>query len=358
MKNFYIAATILATTTVFAQENIPKTFIVRVTHPSRSTIAETIVKTGSMESPAVVDILPKISGRLVSTSLADGTDVTEGTVVHKGDLIAKIDSRDFAAKLAAAEAGLDSAQATLEDAQKEFGRTSALLKDNTATEQEADRANAVLLRAKAATKEAEANLALAKINMEETEIRSPMDGKVSAKHLFPGAMLSPSTTLYTITEMNPLKLFFDLPTTTFAKIKADVTEVAVTVDAYPEETFNLKIASVHPAANDQTRTVRIELPVDNSAGKYLPGMYAKGEVALNKRDNVLVIPRDCVVTVLNKTIVYKVEKGIAVTTEVNLGTRFNDVFEVLDGLVDDDVVVSIGLHRLTHGAAVTIENER
>lgn len=358
MRNFYIAASILATTTVLAQELQTKTFVVRVTHPGRSTIAETIVKTGSMESPAVVDILPKISGRLVSTALADGTDVTEGTLVHQGDLIAKIDSRDFAAKLAAAEAVLDSAQATLADAQKEYNRSSALLKDNTATEQETDRAHAILLRAEASTKEAESNLALAKINMEETEIRSPMEGKVSAKHLYPGAMLSPSTTLYTITKMNPLKLFFDLPTTVFSKIQAGVTEVAVTLDAYPDETFPLKIHSVHPAANDTTRTVKVELHVDNAAGKYLPGMYAKGEVALNKRDNVLVIPRDCLVSVLDKTIVYKVENGVAVATEVKLGTRFDDVFEVVEGLVDNDVVISVGQHRLTNGAAVTIENER
>jgi len=129
------------------------------------------------------------------------------------------------------------------------------------------------------------------------------------------------------------------------------------VDAYPDETLNLNIYSVHPAANDKTRTVKVELDIDNSADKYLPGMYAKGEIALNKRNNVLVIPRDCIVSVLNKAIVYKVENGIAVTTEVKLGTRFDDVFEVVEGLVDDDVVISIGQHRLTNGSSVKIENE-
>lgn len=356
MINFYIAASLLAATAVVAQEPQPKSFIVRVTHPSRSTIAETVIKTGSMESPAVVEILSKISGRLIATSLADGTEVTEGTLVHKGDVIAKIDARDYAAKLAIAEAILDATQATFEEAQKEASRTTALLKDNTATEQESDQAQAVLLRAKASVKEAEANLALAKLNMEETEIRSPLDGKVAVKHVYPGAMLSLNTTIYTITEMNLLKLFFDLPTTLFSKIQAGITDVAVTVDAYPEETLDLKIYSVHPVASDSTRTVKVELHVDNADGKYLPGMYAKGEVALNKRENVLVISRDCLIVALDKALVYKVVDGHAVTTEIKLGTRFNDVLEVVDGLTDGDVVISMGQHRLTDGAAVKIEN--
>lgn len=356
MKHIFIAASMLAATTLFAQESAEKTFIVRVTSPSRKTIAETIVKTGSMMSPAVVSILPKVGGRLVATTLADGTDVTEGTAVKKGDVIAQIESTDYAARLAASQASLDYAKATLDDTQKEFDRTTALLKENTATEQEADKAYAELQRAKASRRQAEANLALAQLDMEETQVRAPMDGRISAKHAYPGAMLSQLTSLYTLTAMSPLKLFFDLPTTAFAKIKPGATDVAVKVDAYPDETLNLKIHSVHPAANDATRTVRIELHVDNADGKYLPGMYAKGEVGLNKRDNILVIPCECVVQALGRTLVYKIKDGRAVSTDVKLGTRFDDVVEVTEGLADGDVVVFMGLHRLTDGVAVKVEN--
>ena len=356
MKHIFIAASMLAATTVFAQEGAEKTFIVSVTSPSRKTIAETVVKTGSMMSPAVVSILPKVGGRLVSTTLADGTDVTEGTTIKKGEIIAQIESRDYAAKLAASQASLDYAKATRDDAQKEFDRTAALLKENTATEQEADKAFAELQRAKASLKQAEANLALAQFDMEETQVRAPMDGRITAKQAYPGAMLSPSTPLYTLTAMNPLKLFFDLPTTAYSKIQAGVTDVAVKVDAYPDATLNLKIHSVHPAANDATRTVRIELHVDNNDGKYLPGMYAKGEVALNKRENVLVVPRECIIRALDRNLVYKIKDGRAVSTVVKLGTRFDDVVEVIEGLVDDDVIVFMGHQRLTDGVSVKIED--
>ena len=355
MKQIFIVASMLAATTVLAQEGAEKSFIVRVTSPSRKTIAETIVETGSMVSPAVVSMLPKVGGRLVSTTLADGTDVTEGTAVKKGDVIAQIESTDYAARLAASQASLDYAKATLDDAQKEFDRTAALLKENTATEQEADKALAELLRAKASLKQAEANLALARLDMEETQVHAPMDGRISAKHAYPGAMLSPSTPLFTLTAMDPLKLFFDLPTTAFAKIKPGTTDVAVKVDAYPDEILKLKIHSVHPSANDATRTVRIELHVANTDGKYLPGMYAKGEVALNKRDNVLVVPRECIITTLSKNLVYKIKDGRAVSTEVKLGTRFDDVVEILDGMTDGDVIVFMGHQRLTDGVSVSIE---
>lgn len=357
MKSSLLIAALFTATVSFAQDEA-KTFIVKAAHPFRTTIAETVSKTGSIQSPAIVDILSKVSGRLLSTSLTNGTDVIEGTHVTKGDVIARVDSRDYEATLAAADARLAYAKASLTDAQKEFDRTTALLKDNTATEQEADKAAADLQRAKASLQEAQASLDLAKINVEETFIRAPMDGVISAKNVYPGAMLSTSTALYRLTEIDSLRLFFDLPTTLFTKIQPGITDIAITVDAYPQEKRILKLFSVHPVANVDTRTVRLEIHLDNPESKYLPGMYVKGEVALNKRDQVLVVPYDAVIRVVDKTIVYKIEKGLAVATEVKIGTRFDNLYEVVEGLTENDAVVITGQHRLTNGVAVRIEGEK
>lgn len=361
MKRIIMATAILAAAScAMAQEEQPlekmeKTYIIRTTTPQRSSIAETVSQTGSLEAPSVVQILPKVGGRLIATSNKDGANITEGTRVSKGEIIARIEASDYAARVEVARAGLAYAKASLDDAQKEFRRTEALLKVNTATEQEADRALANLERAKAAHSEAEANLSLAQINLEETDIRAPFDGVVSKKHAYVGAMLSQATPVYTITQVDKLRIFFDVPTTIFSKLVPGETQIAVTVDAYPEEKLDLKLFSVHPVASGVTRTVRIELHLDNPDGKYLPGMYAKGEIALNRRENALVIPYTSFVSLINGAIVYKVEDGHAVTTEVKLGIRHDEVIEVLEGLDENDVVVSAGHHRLSDGVKVSVE---
>lgn len=353
----------LAAVTAAAQEpatklgpNTDRVFLVRTVKPVRTAIAEVVVQTGSIESPAVVDLSPKVSGRLVSTSLDGGTDVVEGTPVKAGQVIARLDNRDYAARVAAAEASLASAQATLEDARKEFARTEALLKENTATEQESDRALAALKRAEAGVGEAEAALALAKLDLEETEIKAPMDARVAVKNLYPGAMLSPASVIYRLVAMDELRIFFEVPTTRFSKIKPGTTDVAVVVDAYPGEELHLPVHSVHPAANERTRTVRVELRLPNADGKYLPGMYVRGELALDKREGALAVPHECLVPMIGRTIVYEVRDGRAVAREVKLGVRQDDLQEILDGLDENAEVVVAGTHRLADGVAVKVES--
>ena len=359
MKSTVLAMAVFATAAAWGQEakgpEKDRVFLVRTVKPERAPIAETVVQTGSIESPAVVDLAPKVAGRLVSTSLEDGAEITEGTSVKAGQVVARLDRRDYAARLAAAQAGLAAAQATLEDARKEHARTEALLKENTATEQEADRALAVLKRAEAGLGEAEAGVALASLDLEETELKAPMDARVAAKHLYPGAMLSPASVVYRLVSMDELRIFFEVPTTRFAKLKPGETDVAVTVDAYPGEELHLKVFSVHPAANDRTRTVRVELRLPNADGKYLPGMYVRGELALNQRENALVVPYECLVPMIGKVIVYEVVDGRAVAREVKLGVRNDARQEILEGVDDGAEIVSVGTHRLTDGAAVKVE---
>ena len=357
MKKFIIVSLIIATSAAsFAQNaDTNRVYMVRVKKPVRATIAEKIVQTGAFEAPEAVVILPKISGRLARTELEDGTKVDVGTKVTKGETIAAIESDDYAARATAAEAALENAQASFDDATRDFDRTAALLRDDTATQQDADKAETALARAKAAVKAAEADLTLARINLSETKLRAPFDGVIAAKSAHAGAMLSPSTPVFTIVATDYLKLFFDLPTTAFPKIKPDVTDVLIAVDAYPADRFEQKIYGVYPIANNVTRTVRIELRVDNADGKFLPGMYARGNIELNKRVNVLAVDWESVVKTLDKTIVYVIEEDRAAAREVKLGTRQDDIIEILEGISDDDDIVFVGQNRLTDGVKVKID---
>ena len=349
-----ISISLLTSVSAFAQTS-ERVYVVHTTTPEHQTIFEHITKTGSIESPAIVNLAPKLSGRLQSMSLTGGAEIAEGTIVKSGDIIAALDSRDYDAALSAAEAALEYAKVNLKDRERELNRTKMLLAEEIVTQQEADIADTEMARAKASLMEAEAKLSLAKINADDTKVIAPMNGIISKKWVYPGTMISQSTPIYTIVKTDYLNLIFDVPTTIFPMLKVGETDISIVIDAYPNEVRKLKLSNIYPTANSDTRTVRLEVRIDNEDNKYLPGMYATGTLEINKRENVLVVPYESIVKNLDKYIVYKMENDRAVATEVTLGVRSDAVMEVVKGLSDTDVIVRAGMHRLSDGASIRIE---
>ena len=355
MRNITLIAGLAMLSAVAAAQNKDRTFIVRTAHPTRATVEQTIVKTGELSSPAVVEVSTRVAGRLVSLELEDGTRLEEGVKVAKGQRMAVIDDRDYAARKAAAEAALAAAEATRKDAEREFRRSEMLFKEGTATEKERDQAEAALERANASLAQAKAQLDLAQIDLDETVITAPMDGVVSARHVEPGALLASGSKILTITQLNPLRFQLAVPTTLFARLALDKTGIRIDVDAYPGQPVEGLLTRIYPVADDATRTVRIETILPNDDGRYLPGMYATGTIALNRREDVMVVPFDAVIRNVDDRIVYRMKDGRAEAVKVKLGIRQDAVVEVLEGLSETDDIVVAGQHRLSDGVAVKPE---
>jgi len=335
-----------------------RTFVVRTCRPERQTIAQSIRKTGSLTSPAIVDVSAKISARLVSLELEDGTRVEEGTRVRKGQKIATLEDKDYAAQHAASLAALRSAEVTLADRRRELERAETLFREGTSTEQERDFALADFERAGAAVEQVRAQVEIARISLDETVVSAPMDGVVSARHVEPGTLLSPGTKIVTITEVDTLRFQLSVPTTLFSQLEIGKTALDIEIDAYLGEKVPAVLSRIFPEADSDTRTVKVEAIVDNAAGRYVPGMYAVAELALNRRDNVLVVPNEVVVRNVDHSLVYRVEDGIARAVKVEVGIRADEVIEIVSGLTEQDNIVVVGQHRLTDGARVVPEAAR
>lgn len=335
-----------------------RSFVVRTCHPERRTLAQSIRKTGSLTSPAIVAVSAKVTARLATLELEDGTRVEEGTRVRKGQRIATLEARDYAARHVAAVAALKSAEVTLADRKRELYRAETLFQEGTSTEQERDFARADFERAGAAVEQAKAQVELAKVDLDETVLVAPMDGIVSGRHVEPGALLSTGTKVVTVTEVDSLRFHLNVPTTLFAQLDLGKTGLDIEVDAYRGEKIPTVVTRIFPEADSDTRTVKIEAIVDNRQGRYVPGMYAVAELALNQRDNVLVVPNEAVVRNVEQNLVYRVEDGIARAVPVQLGIRSDEVVEIVSGLSEQDDVVVVGQHRLTDGARVLLEGER
>lgn len=361
MKRATIAALIAAATAAFPADAAPspdagteRTFAVRTARPERATIANVLVKTGELAAPARVKLCAKVSGRLDETRLADGSDVTEGTRAARGDVLARIDAREWRVKRDAAAAAVAAARAESDSARREFARAEKLRQSGAATQQEFDAALSARDRAAAALAEAECDLAAAELDLSECEVRAPFDGVVESKSLHPGALVSPSGEIFGFVATDPLHALFDVPTTALPLLKPGETKVGVTVDAYPGETLPLVVADVFPTADAATRTVRAKAILPNPAGKYVPGMFATGSFALGERAGVLVVPFEAVLRIESRRCVYKVENGRAKLADVETGLRRDDVVEIVSGLADGDEIVVDGLHRLADGVPVRV----
>lgn len=348
---------VIGTTTLAANDSGAPARIVHLGHPRRTSIAQNIVKTGTLSAPATVDVCAKIAGRLAALQLEDGTPVEEGVRVRRGQRIALLEDREYRASVAAAEAALQAAEATLQDATREFDRAKALFADGTATAQERDTAQAAYERSAAATAQARAQLESARISLDETTLVAPMDGIVSARAVDPGALLTAGARVITVTQVDWLRFQIYVSTSFYDALREPGVPLDVVVDAYPGETVHAAVSRVYPVADDATRTVLVEARIDNPQGKYLPGMFAVGTLNLNRRDNALVVPYDCVVRNVRQHIVYVHRDGVAHAVEVTLGIRNDDLVEVLSGLSDDDEIVTAGQHRLTDGARIRAEVE-
>jgi len=332
--------------------------VVRTGHPERRTISQSLKKTGGLFAPAVVDVSAKVTARLQTLELEDGTRVEEGTRVKRGQRIATLESRDYVAQMHAAEAALKAAEATLADKRRERERAELLFKEGSATEQERDRAQADHERAAAAVEQAQAQVETARINLDETRLAAPMDGVVSARLVEPGALLAAGARIVTITQVDKLRFQVSVPTTLYAQLALNETGIDIEIDAYPGEPVKATLSRIYPVAESETRTVRIETLVDNAAGRYLPGMFATGTLALNERKDVLVVPFDAAIRNIDHHLVYCVRDEVAHAVVVKLGIRDDDVVEIAEGLTEDDEIVVVGQHRLANGVRVKTEEVR
>lgn len=320
-------------------------------------ISEKLQFTGELESPLSVQVSAKAPGRLGKLELATGEDVTEGVEVRKGDVIAEIEHRDLEAQLTLEEARLRQVEAALVDKERERRRLEALFAEDVATERERDSAVAAHDSAQAALAQAQAQVKLARVHLDESFIRAPMDGVVAERYVDPGAMVGANTPILRLVQMSPLRLMVYVPAPMLPVLKPGETPVEVRTDAYPGRRFNSVVGRIFPTVDSATRTAQVEILLDNKHngnGHWLlrPGMYATAEIQMATREAALMVPASSVLRVLDRQLVFVVEADVARPATVKTGIRSGDQVEILEGLAQGDEYVIMGQNKLTDGVPV------
>ena len=206
---------------------------------------------------------------------------------------------------------------------------------------------------------AELNYKVRKTNLanlrENTILRSPITGFVSARNFDAGDLYSMSAALFTVQQVTPVKLLVGISESEYTKIKKGDT-VSITVDAIPDKTFTGKVERLYPTIDAATHTFKAEVTVPNTDRVLRPGMYARVTVNFGSRHSVIV-PDQALVkqegTGTRFIYVLKADNTVSYLP-VTIGRHMGQEYEILSGVEEGETVVVKGQSTLRDGVKVNV----
>lgn len=305
---------------------------VNVTNIQRMLIKDNLIMTGTSSSFKEVTVMSETQGKILSMNVELGQKVSAGQVIAVVDEELK-------------QAQLKTAQANLDKAQKDLERFEALLKEKAATEYQVE-------GARLQVKLAEAQYTVAKRQVEDSKIKSPLSGTVIMKMMESGMMVGPASPVITVADLSKIKVRVNVPEKDIYKLKIHQ-PVEVTFEAIGKQKFQGTIYTIADKA-DEAHTFLVEILVPNPQGVIKAGMFATVDFKLPSERNAMLIPRKAIDGSLKTPIVYVAQGNKAIKKEVTLGVEKDTYIEVVNGLSDSDLVIISGQNNLSENAEIEV----
>ena len=327
---------------------------VEVAKVSRGRISSSISVVGNLIGEQTVDVAPKAGGRLQSVAVKLGDRVRRGQVVAKieeRELLEQVNQAEASQRVSEAnvrrsEADLSLALTNVERARNLYARQLLPKQQLDDAEARYTSATAALDLAKAQTAQTDSRLRELRINLSNLTVTSPVDGFVSQRHVDAGAWVSQNAPVVSVVDISSLRLVANVVEKDLKAVNAGDRAI-VEVDAFPGEKFTGRIARVSPILDPATRTAQMEVEIPNREYRLKPGMYAKVELEIDSRDNVLVVPKVALVDSEGKRGVYQAnDDNRAEFKPVTIGLEDSEKAEIVEGLREGDTVVSTGAGAL------------
>lgn len=306
-----------------------------VVTPKVSVVAATMrevpqngVYTSTVMPNAVNNIAPQSVNRIKSINVEIGDFVSAGQVVARMDVL-----------------NLDQAKLQMVNDSTELARIKSLYEVGGVSKSDLD---AITLSYKV-RKAAYENL------LENTVLRSPISGVITARNYDKGDMFGMGQPIFTVQQITPVKLLVAISESEYTKVKKGQ-KVTLVVDALPGESFDGTISRLYPTMDAATHTFNVEVKVPNYNRRLRPGMYAKVTVNFGKNNSVI-IPDKAVVRQqgAGDKFVYILNEDNTVTfKKVSLGVRLGNEYEVLSGVQEGERVVTDGQLRIRDGVEVEV----
>ncbi|MGB0683538.1 MAG: efflux RND transporter periplasmic adaptor subunit [Magnetovibrionaceae bacterium] len=336
---------------------------VTVAKPAKKKVVDWDEYTGRFEAMNRVEIRARVSGFL------DSVNFGEGEVVEEGQLLFVIDPRPFEAELAVAQAGLEGARTRLNLADRELKRGEQLLKRNTISREQVDERRAARETARTEVLGAQAEVRIAELNLEFTQVRAPFTGRISDARVDVGNLVAggsaQSTVLTTLVSTNPILFTFTASEAEFLKYSrlssaghrasSRTTAHPVELRLMDEEGWPHKgtMDFVDNELSPETATIRAKAIFPNPDEFLTPGVFGRLRVGASSAYEALLIPDAAVLSDQNRKIVLTADADGQVSAKpVTLGPLHDGLRVVRSGLTFEDLVIVRGVQRARPGGSV------
>ena len=339
---------------------------VTVSKPVVKEIVEQDQYTGRFDPIEFVEVRARVTGYLDKIQFQDGADV------KKGDTLFLIDRRPYKAALEQAQAALTSAKARLSFSQTDLERAQVLAKGGNISEQVTDQRRQASQTAQADVDSAQAALRNAQLNYDFTEVKSPIDGRISRRLVTEGnIVITDQTMLTTIVSLDPIYFGFYVDEKSFLKYQASLgigmgmtqrgkgAPIMIALTGEDKPTHKGTLDFVDNRVDNQTGTVLLRATVENPDKFIKPGLFGIVSMPATKPYKGILVPDDAIAANQDKRIVYTVGEGDKVQgVPVKLGPIVDGYRVIADGLKGDETVVVNGIAKIRPGAQVKPETKQ
>jgi RND family efflux transporter MFP subunit len=339
---------------------------VTVAKPIQRTIVDQDEYVGRFVPVDVVEIRARVSGYL------DRIHFIDGQIVKQGDLLFTIDKRPFQNTADQSRANLETAKSNLAFTQSDLTRAQQLVRERTISEQIYEQRMQAFRNSQASVAANEAMVRQAELDLEYTELRAPITGRIGDRRVTQGNLVTGgaggnTTMLATIVSMDPIRFEFTLDEASllrYQRLAAGRTEVAglggtsVRLKLLDETEFShsARMDFVDNVIDRASGTIRGRAQLENPDGLFTPGMFARVQVPASAPYQALMVPDAAIGSEQARKFVYLIDQdNVARLRYVTLGQLVDDLRVIKEGLSAGDRVVVNGLMRVRQGVKVTPE---
>jgi RND family efflux transporter MFP subunit len=303
-----------------------------------------------------ISIGVRVPGRI------DAYEVEEGDFVHKGEVLVRLDDRDYRAALRKAEASLALAQANLVLKRKQAERMRELHERGLIATQDLDVAETELAVAQATVQQAEAEVTSAQVNLDYTTLTAPTDGVILAKLKEVGEIAVPggfagAGDLVRMANLSDLRGEVDINEVDFRRVRMGQ-RVEVVPDSYPDRKYSAQVVKIYPQANRQKGTLKVEVQLADADEYLRPDMSVRmnflAETPTDGAAPSVLVPRSVLRGEGDKLFVWTVRGEQVWRVPVQVGRDFGETVQITSGLAGGEALVVSGAETLHEGMRVRL----
>jgi multidrug efflux system membrane fusion protein len=327
--------------------------VVSVIKPLRQDVPVALQSNGTVTPLSTVDLRPQ------TTSTIRTVHIKEGQFVKKGELLFSLDDRSDAANVDKANAQIARDQAALADVERQYKRSAELVAQKFLAQSALDTLKSQVDSARALLKADQAALRSSGVSASYNAIRAPMAGRVGAINVYPGSLVQLSTSLTTITQLDPITVSFTLPETALGDLLAAQKRGKVAVQATPHSGMNAKsvtgaISFIDNTVDPLSGTIRVKAQFDNRDSSLWPGQYVNTRITVQTLADAVVIPQTAIIINTRGTFVYVVDADQSARQVPVARLHAWGLNAAVSGLTGDEQVITDGKQNLRPGGKVKL----